>query len=323
MIKKLYITALSMILLTLTFTTATFAWVSMGETNRVDGFQLTMNQGSNLEFSLDGINWSSEITTEQVNQIWRGARLMDLTSTDGTNFIGNRIQLVDAELNFEGVPNGNYISLELYVRSTTRYRDVYLVNNVSSTGTFDSPPTRGTYVLSKGVPFRSPVTFNLGPDDIVFENEIRTYYAKDAIRISITELKTDNPLDTRDNSELVSFIYDPTENPDRGYGKNYGGVDYLRKSKAVFIQLPTTPQPLIERLSNFSPNNPYIPLDSNSKVATLIATDQVNNQNRTYYMGKFRLNIWIEGWDADSFDAIYEDTLLFSFEFQSAESIDI
>lgn len=323
MIKKLYITTLSMILLTLTFTTATFAWVSMGDTNRVDGLQLNMKPDSFLEFSLDGIEWSSEITTEQINELWRGSRLMDLTSTDGENFIGNRIQLVDAELNFEGVPNGNYISLELYVRSTTRYRDVYLVNNVSSTGTFDNPPARGTYVLSKGVPFRSPVTFNLGPSDTVFENEIRTYFAKDAIRISLTELKTDNPLDTRDNSELASFIYDPTENPDRGYGKNYGGVDYLRKSKAVYIQLPDTPQPVIERLSEFTPDNPYIPLDTKSKVATLIVTDQVDEQNKPYYMGKFRLNIWIEGWDADSFDAIYEDTLLFSFEFQSAESIDI
>lgn len=321
MIKKLYITTLSMILLTLTFTTATFAWVSMGDTNRVDGLQLNMKPDSFLEFSLDGIEWSSEITTEQINELWRGSRLMDLTSTDGTNFIGNRIQLVDAELNFEGIPNVNYISIELYVRTTTRYRNVYLVNNVSQEGTFDNPPARGTYVLSKGVPFRSPVTFNLGPNDTVFENEIRTYFAKDAIRISLTELKTDNPLDTRDNSELRSFIYDPTENPDRGYGKNYGGVDYLRKSKAVYIQLPDTPQPVIERLSNFTPDNPYIPLDENSKVATLIATDQVNEEDKTYYMGKFRLNIWVEGWDADSFDAIYEDTLLFSFEFQSAESI--
>ena len=323
MIKKLYITILSMILLTLTFTTATFAWAVMGEVNRVDGFQITMNQGSNLEFSLDGINWSNEITTAQINEIWRGARLMDLTSLDGTNFIGNRIQFVDAELNFEGIPNGNYISLELYVRSTTRYRDVYLINNVSSTSTFDNPPARGTYVLSRGVTFRSPVTFNLGPNDIVFENEVRTYFAKDAIRISLFELKTENPLDTRDNSELISFMYDPTENPDRGYAKNYGGVDFLRKSRSVYIELPTTPQPLIDRLSNFSPDNPYIPLDTNSKVASLIITDQVDGQNRPYYLGKFRLNIWIEGWDADSFDAIFEDTLLFRFEFQSAESIDI
>jgi len=323
MIKKLYITALSMILLTLTFTTATFAWVSMGETNRVDGFQLTMNQGSNLEFSLDGINWSSEITTNQINEIWRNSRLLDLTSLDGNNFIGNRIPLVNAELNFVGIPNKNYISLELFVRTTTRYRNLYLVDNVSSIANFDNPPDRGTYVISKGVNFRSPVTFMYGPSEIVFENEIRTYYAKDAIRISITELKTDNPLDTRDNSELVSFIYDPSENPVRGYGKSYGSVDYMRVSKSIYFEIPTVQQPLIANLSSFSSDNPYIPLDTNSKVATLIATDQVNDQNRTYYMGKFRLNIWIEGWDADAFDAIFDDTLLFRFEFRTAESIDI
>lgn len=312
-----------MILLSLTFTTATFAWVSKGDTNRVDGLQINLKQDSFLEFSLDGINWSSDITTAQINQIWQGGRLMDLTSTDGNNFIGNRIHLVDAELNFEGIPNVNYISLELYVRTVTRYQNVYLVNNVSATSTYDSPPEQGTFVLSRGVTFRSPVTFNLGPDDIVFENETRTYFAKDAIRISLTELKTDNPLDTRDESELSSFMYDPTENPDRGYAKNYGGVDYLRKSKQVFIQLPTTPQPLIDTLSSFNEFNPYKPLDTKSKVASLIITDQFDSENKPYYLGKFRLNIWVEGWDADSFDAIYEDTLLFRFEFQSAESIDI
>ena len=322
MIKKLYMTILSMILLSLTFTTATFAWVSKADTNRVDGLQINLKQASFLEFSLDGINWSSEITTAQINQIWQDGRLMDLTSTDGINFIGNRIQLVDAELNFEGIPNVNYISLELYVRTVTRYQNVYLVNNVSATSTYDSPPEQGTFVLSKGVTFRSPVTFNLGPDDIVFENETRTYFAKDAIRISLTELKTDNPLDTRDDSELSSFMYDPTENPDRGYAKNYGGVDYLRKSKQVFIQLPNTPQQVIDTLSSFD-DNPYKPLDTKSKVASLIITDQFDSENRPYYLGKFRLNIWVEGWDADSFDAIYEDTLLFRFEFQSAESIDI
>lgn len=323
MIKKLYITILSMILLTLTFTTATFAWAVMGEVNRVDGFQITMNQGSNLEFSLDGINWSNEITTAQINEIWRGARLMDLTSLDGNNFIGNRLPLVNAELNFVGVPNKNYVSLELYVRTISRYHNLYLVDNVSSTENFVNPPQRGTYVLSKGVTFRSPVTFNLGPNDIVFENEIRTYFAKDAIRISLTELKTENPLDTRDNSELDSFIYDPSENPERGYAKSYGSVDYLIVSKSIFIELPTVNQPVIDTLSNFSPDNPYIPLDTKSRVATLIVTDQIDGQNRPYYLGKFRLNVWIEGWDADAFDAIFKDTLLFRFEFRTAQSIDI
>ena len=322
MIKKIYITTLSMILLTLTFTTATFAWVSMAETNRVDGIQITMKKDSNLEFSLDGINWSNEITTAQINQIWNDAKLLDLTSTDGITFIGNRLPLLGSDLTFEGIPNENYIALELYVRTTTRFNHVYLVNNISSTVTYDSAPNRGTYVTSRGVAFRSPITYLYGPDDTVFENETRTYYAKDAIRVSVVEMKTDNPLDTRDTSELARFIYDPTENPVRGYGKPYGSTDYLSKAKLIHINLPTDPQPVIERLSLFDERNQYQPLDTNSKVAELIETDQVNDQNRPYYMGRFILNIWIEGWDADTFDAIYTDSLLFRFEFQGALPID-
>lgn len=322
MIKKIYITTLSMILLTLTFTTATFAWVSMAETNRVDGIQISMNQGSNLEFSLDGINWSNEITTAQINQIWNGAKLLDLTSTDGITFIGNRLPLLGSDLTFEGIPNENYIALELFVRTTTRFNHVYLVNNISSSVTYDSAPSRGTYITSKGVAFRSPITYLYGPEDTVFENETRTYYAKDAIRVSVVEMKTDNPLDTRDTSELARFIYDPSENPTRGYGKPYGSTDYLSKSKLIHINLPTESQEVIERLTVFNPDFEYQPLDSNSKVAELIVTNTVNEQDRPYYMGKFLLNIWIEGWDADTFDAIYADSLLFRFEFQGALPID-
>lgn len=318
MMKKLYITALSMILLTMTFTTATFAWVSMAETNKVDGLQIAMRDGSNLEFSLDGTNWSNEITTAQINQIWNNSRLLDLTSTDGIQFVGNRLPLLGSELTFEGIPNQNYIALELFVRTTTRYNNVYLVDNISSSITYDSAPNRGTYVTSRGVAFRSPLTFLYGPDDTVFENETRTYFAKDAIRISLIEMKTDNPLDTRDESELARFIYDPTENPVRGYGKAYGSIDYLSKAKLINIPLPTTTQPVIERLSAFDPFFDYQPLDTLSKVATLIETDQLDDRDRPYYLGRFTLNIWIEGWDADTFDAIYADTLLFRFEFQGA-----
>lgn len=318
MMKKLYITALSMILLTMTFTTATFAWVSMAETNKVDGLQIAMRDGSNLEFSLDGTNWSNEITTAQINQIWNNSKLLDLTSTDGIKFVGNRLPLLGSELTFEGIPNQNYIALELFVRTTTRYNNVYLVNNISSSITYDSAPNRGTYVTSRGVAFRSPLTFLYGPDDTVFENETRTYFAKDAIRISLIEMKTDNPLDTRDESELARFIYDPTENPVRGYGKAYGSIDYLSKAKLINIPLPTTTQPVIERLSAFDPFFDYQPLDTLSKVATLIETDQLDDRDRPYYLGRFTLNIWIEGWDADTFDAIYADTLLFRFEFQGA-----
>lgn len=302
----------------MTFTTATFAWVSMAETNKVDGLQIAMRDGSNLEFSLDGTNWSNEITTAQINQIWNNSKLLDLTSTDGIQFVGNRLPLLGSELTFEGIPNQNYIALELFVRTTTRYNNVYLVDNISSSITYDSAPNRGTYVTSRGVTFRSPLTFLYGPDDTVFENETRTYFAKDAIRISLIEMKTDNPLDTRDESELARFIYDPTENPVRGYGKAYGSIDYLSKAKLINIPLPTTTQPVIERLSAFDPFFDYQPLDTLSKVATLIETDQLDDRDRPYYLGRFTLNIWIEGWDADTFDAIYADTLLFRFEFQGA-----
>ena len=42
-----------------------------------------------------------------------------------------------------------------------------------------------------------------------------------------------------------------------------------------------------------------------------------------YYLGNATLNIWIEGWDADAFDAILGDQILIQLEFITAKHIEI
>lgn len=317
MIKKLYITALSMILLTLTFTTATFAWVSMGDTNRVDGLSLNASTDSNLEFSLDGVNYNSSITNDQLQILFKDLRMEDVTSIDGNEFFSNYSMTEKY-----AYPNINYISLEIYVRTNTRYRDVYLVNNVTSTTEFDNTPQNGTFVTSKGIEYRSPVDFEFAPGIFRNSDVPYKYYAKDAIRMSFTELKLDNPNDNRNDDEMINFIFDPSDNPDRGYGKPYGAISFVNNTKVFIVPVPTNVPETLYELSSFDEYNPYIPLNPNSKIMRLIKTDNLDNQNRFYYEGKFRINIWLEGFDADMFDAIYRDTLKFQLEFRSALPVD-
>lgn len=306
-----------MILLTLTFTTATFAWVSMAETNRVDGIQITMKQGSNLEFSLDGVNYSSQLNAELLAEQIKNLAFLDLSSMDGENFISKPNGINDFVF-----PNQTYFSLELFVRTSTRYHDIYLVNNVSNDYSFNNPPVRGTYILSEGVTFRSSVAFQYDIDDYRFENIPYTYYAKDAMRISVVEKKTDNPNDFRTDSELSRIIFDPTENENRGYGKPYGSVDYFNKVRYEWLNIPTVVPRTLYKLTTFSSPNSYLPDNTDSRVARLIITDNVDDRNRPYYQGKILVNVWLEGWDADAFDAIFRDTVKVQLEFQGALPID-
>lgn len=322
MIKKLYVSFISMGLLTFTLATSTFAWATISTTNRVDGIGLTARQDSNLEFSLDGINYSSEINEAQIMAYIKDAVLMDWTTIDGVNFTGTTVPFIAGEMNFEAVPNKNYIQLILYVRSSqARYTDLYLINNVSNTVNYNNVTARGTYVTSRGVNYRSPVTFLYDINDTVMQGEVRTYYAKDAIRVSFTELLIED--DTRDEASLNQFIWDPSGNPNRGFAKAFGATDFTKKYHNLYFQLPTHTQPVIPGLTTFTDPNAYLPDNTLSRVASLQRSDEVNEQNRNYFKGKFMINIWIEGWDADAFDAVFTDKLKIQFEFQSALPIDI
>ncbi|MBM7453324.1 hypothetical protein JN09_000649 [Acholeplasma morum] len=313
MLKKLYIVVISMTLLVITLATSTFAWVAIATSNRIDGISMKANLDSNLEFSLDGLTYKNEITTEQINSIIKDAKLMDFTSKDGLMFTSTPVPFVNADLNFDAVANKNYMSIELYVRTTsTRYTDLYLINNVSSNISYDNLPKSGTYVTSRGVNFRSPVTFQYGPSQTVLEGETRTYYAKDSIRVALIEV----PMDGKD--PIPKFIWDPSGNPERGYGKPYGGVDYIKQYHKLNFDLPNDSQDVINNLTSFTSLNAYKPDNENSKILSLHKTDIMDSDGRYYSVGKFRINIWIEGWDADAFDAVFNDQIMMQFEFMTA-----
>jgi len=306
-----------MAVLIVTLATSTFAWVAIATSNRVDGIHLTATLDSNLQFSLDGIQYSSEISTEQINGIIKNAKLMDFTSKDGLSFNGTPVPFVHANLDFEAKPNVNFMSIELYVRTTsTRYTDLYLVNDVSSKVDYDNLPKRGTFITSKGINYRSPVTFQYGLNDTVLEGETRTYFAKDALRIAFIEV----PLD--EQPPISRFVWDPTGNALRGYGKSYGGVDFIKKYHKLNFELPTDTENPLYDLTTFTDLNAYLPDNTNSKILSLRETDIMSSEGKPFYVGKFRINIWVEGWDADAFDAVFKDQIKMQFEFMTAMPIE-
>jgi hypothetical protein len=71
-------------------------------------------------------------------------------------------------------------------------------------------------------------------------------------------------------------------------------------------------------LTEFDPTNPYIALDDDSQVATMVATEYVNEDGKPIYRAKVRINIWIEGWDADAFDSVENDRVLIQLQFKVA-----
>ncbi|MCF7930840.1 MAG: hypothetical protein K9L02_04980 [Acholeplasmataceae bacterium] len=299
------------------FGTVTYAWISMASVNSLDGMSLTATSGNELLISLDGITYSRDLPSSALEQLLRDVALTDVTSVDGINF--SRGGLNEGE---QVIANSHYVSFELWLQTERPEHNIYLVDNVNDLVSFDTTYS-GTYVVSRGVTWKSDFSFINGPslNDMIEKNEERLYFASDAIRISFQETKDLwNPHDTRDQEELKTFLYDPSENEERGYGVSYGAFSYFLISAQVPIETPSHMQNVKYHLSEFDPNNPYQALDDESHIATLQPSDAISSNGKVLYRGKIIINIWIEGWDADAFNSILNDRIKIQLKFKAAKS---
>lgn len=318
LVRKLVISVLSLCFAVVMVSTVSFAWLTMTNSNTTDGLSLRISTGDELQFSLDGTNYFNVLPSHIIMENLRELSFRDVTSMDGENFkAGGPYGTGIARKNVD------YFSLTFWVRTTTIERHVYLVDNISKNVDFNMS-VDGTFVVSRGVNWKADLTFINGQnalEDIVSHGDRAMYYASDAIRISfIEEQDTNNPFDTRDNESLSRFIYDPSENPLRGYGVAYGALSYYNLKKGMIVEAPKDIPNVIYKLSEFAPNNPYTALDDNSRIMELIETDLKDSKNQTYYAGKVTINVWLEGWDADCFDAIYQDIVKVQLKFRVGKS---
>lgn len=317
-IKKVLISTLSVMIIALIFGSATYAWITLSSINNIEGISLTASAGDDLQLSFDGINFSSSLPMDSLISNPDGVNLYDVTSVDGKYFETGGLRERGT-----AIPNEHYLSFDVWFRTYRNEHDVYLYNNISNELLYDDENQIGTYVISKGVVWRAPHQFFNGPniDDVVLQGEVGTYYGSEAVRISVIELKDElNTLDIRNEEELQTFMFDPSGNPERGYGALFGQFSYFFQRTRIYVDIPTYIPPVSYRLSEMDPDNPYQALDNESRIALLQPTGLFEEEhNREYYQGKVRINIWIEGWDADAFDALDKDRIKIQLQFKLAQ----
>jgi len=314
--KKVFISIFLLLYSIFAFSQATFAWISLSTKNTLDGMDMTATTESGMEVSLDGVNFSTEITADMIRrEIGNIIRLDDITSLDGINF---QKDLKDNST--IAVGNKDYITFTLWFRTslpTTKY--LYLVDNISSDLNYELAKEQtldGTYVVSKGTEWINDREFDNG-NGIVEIGTKDIYYAANAIRISFVEKAVeDSLLGTEDlREDLISKIYDPSENETRGYGKEIGAVSYYKaKSGDDSISLPTIIPSTIYSLTTFK--NPYEAMDNTSQIATFQKGEAI--EGISYLYAKVNINIWLEGWDADCLNAVYNDLVLVQLKFRGA-----
>lgn len=298
--KKIIISFLTLVLLVTSLGTATYAWITMARSNIIDEISIYARFEDDIEISLDGVNYYNELPKDVLFKNIELSKLLEITTLDGINFH-------HIKSNVDIVKNKDYLSFDFYIRTnSTREHEVYLANNISNEVTYeDVAGKEGTYVVSKGVNFKSPVTFLYDIDDTVFAGETRTYYASKAVRIAtITEV---------DGEKRVK-IFDLSGDEHRGYAKPYGATSYYNATLHTNLLLPEEEPETLYKLSEFEENAPFA-LDDTSHILSLTETMDVNG--KIYRYGKFTVNIWLEGWDADLFDSVLKDRIKIQLQFKA------
>ncbi len=298
--KKIIISFLTLILLVMSLGTATYAWITMARANVIDDISIYARFEDDIEISLDGITYYNELPRDVLFENIELLSLLEVTTLDGINFYHKKP-------NVEVVKNRDYLSFDFYIRTnSTREHEIYLANNISNEITYeDVVGKEGTYIVSRGVQFKSPITFLYDIDDVVEAGEIRTYYASKAVRIAtIAEV---------DGEKRVK-IFDLSGDEHRGYAKPYGATSYYNTKFETELVLPEEGPETLYKLSEFEENAPFA-LDDTSHILSLTETMEVDG--KTYYYGKFTVNIWLEGWDADLFDSVLSDRIKIQLQFKA------
>ncbi|MCK9470975.1 MAG: hypothetical protein WC006_05000 [Bacilli bacterium] len=288
--RKLLISVFTLAFALVTLGATTFAWFTLSGTVGVDEFELSTATGFGIEISADGINWGNSVTAAELG-VNLATKMDAVTSTDGVSF---------KDLNKESMTSG-FITFNLHFRSTTEDLKVYLG---SETETFSTPKswTPDTTFTYRGVS-QNPET----PIDI---------FAADSLRISFQEHTSD---EFNDEEGLVTiWELDPSDDDD----KNVRLDNAFVTNDGLFMYWEAKGLPLSiagHSLPTVVYDNDDLGADTdNPNLLTLSETiDGADN----YYFGYLTVRIWLEGWDPDNFDAIFNSKFSVNlfFEVQGAE----
>lgn len=301
MSRKLMVSILTLTFALLTLGTATFAWFTLTDTATISQFDATVMAGEGIEVSLgeDNPNFFTAVPSEVINAFLQGAefagdfRMKHITSADGINF---------KDLN--GDPKTNpkqdgYIEFTLRFRSQQSGINIYLAP--------------GSGLSGAAVDWIADTTFNNGQGtEVKPEDGSKPYYIANAARFSTT-------------STLRTLVY---ELPDEAYGATTnadygntvlgtkpilnGSVHYYNQKRGLssdplnYTGINYEDAETVTTITTFFDQLPILELSTTA-------------QPDGYYYGTVVVRIWIEGWDADCFDALYGASLKIDLQFTATQ----
>ncbi len=298
--KKMLLVIIMVLFTIVALGTSTYAWFTLNNVAKVDQIEMTVSAGAGIELSLtgkdSGYQWKSKLTFDQIKDNIDFKQFDAVTSSDGKTMSYREGGTAN---------NADYIEFDLWFKVD----NITLKENEKG-GIFlyDYSNPGGTYVESTGISWTPDVEFTYDTGDVRSPSTSeQKYYAKDAIRLSFTY---------GESKSQTSTIFDLSQestNSSRGYGYTNGGaIDYYNKKTNSNIAASGTGPKVVyqDELTEIDGND-----NTTSNIKSLVSNLEKDEEGG-FLVGKTTIRIWLEGWDADCFNAIYSDKITAQLKFK-------
>jgi hypothetical protein len=325
--QKLVLSVITMALVVVALGTSTFAWFTLQNSATVGTFEAQVTAGEGIEISLgqgtatQTINYSTETAwytamPSSVIQSFIDSKYPSFSFdnvTGGTTGASFNDQLGDS------VTSG-YISFTLYFRSRTASLPIAL-NNVVLGG--DSAPWT---VNSNVFTHVNDHQYGIDPDGQVTYDTTMQVAASSAARVAVNGSEPAVIVQAPEavsSTAYTTAVYNSHDLPSVSYditalavGPNAVGAASYERANGVtrtFTAAPVIADAITNAALPYTYNDGTNDLITNGRKVATIGTSLLDSSE--YYGTSVTVTIWIEGWDADTFDAIFETMLTVSLGF--------
>ncbi|WP_052591259.1 hypothetical protein [Paracholeplasma brassicae] len=300
--KKLLLSITAVIITVAALGTSTFAWFTLSNRAEIGQFNAEVTAGEGIEVSLDQTNWYSTLPSSVINAFLESQNggetpvLSDVTTTDAINF--TKISVSDVTDNPVGTlvsntaPAGSYISFTLYFRSQNATKLYWQNATIGSDVKSWTPDT--TFLMADG----SQAT-PAAPVDV---------RAANAVRVAVVGTVTKA-------FQLADGVIEGVENSGSQIIITDGAIAY-HNAKNPDNQFPAlSGQTMLATETSFPAGTTGTP----NGFDVLNLAGAATENGITYNTGNLDVKVWIEGWDADTFNAILKEAIAITLSFEGKE----
>lgn len=307
--QKLVLSVITMALVVVALGTSTFAWFTLQNTATLEGFSGQVTSGEGIEVSLGDFSgtqsistsssWVTVISTSQIeNRL--SAMYVDGTNplkfTDVTSPNGQDIFLKDGSTS-AGALSGKYVQFNLYFRS-----------NTAKTITLTDASFGETAAKDWAVDVAFKGANNNATSVVLASGSTVKVAARQAARVSVfgstgATYELSESLGTSPSADL----YNSNALPSVSYasGTEFGAAAYaIAKGNPVAYAAQTIAPTFTTSTGN-----------SIDLVTLAAPAGEFATLTAGYFYGKVTVRVWIEGWDADAFDALFQTSLFVDLKF--------